>query len=630
MIKLYKSEWSRIQKLTFLSAAVHIVLLLFMVNFGLLFSTSIGFKIALALFYGFYGFLFAILQMRLYKDENQWVYLLNRPLSERQAFMGLFLAALQCFVISIIAPLAMTTWALDSYGSLHVDWRHYLQLFYVLGVCVSFYLTGVFLTLIRNRWFALLLILPVLPLMSLNLGGQVFLLQAAVVAVLFGIVLLFFRMNVHQTPKGRGLFLLMAIVLQWCAFTSIMAVMSLVQAIVIEIEYFNSRTSEIAENKYPQKFRQVTYLDAKQTILTGLSDLNAKQFDDYRQQTALGEAFRIRKRVWFHPNRQQIQFMDERELMISDTIHKIRWTFSHDDMLFVGSNIETLQPAGYLGPEKLGLNLDNFTSAQRFDAIPWVAGEQFIARHTLFMFDDITQNIETVFSAQPDEYILNVLQQQGNINTVITDRNLYVFDTIEVRKKEFPLSPFMALPLPGDYNNLWDINVIQIKNHFLLSFLYGKDPRKDVYPAEQITYQFDFTGHVEQITSRALEHDEGEIMRYADYLISPLWTVTTDRSPPLPARDRYLTDRPWPSHIPTRIRVALVIIGLFCFALTWHWAGRRKLSRFKQVLWSLSNVVTGLPGLVAFALLHEKPLILSAQNTMKTSTTATAVGAQRV
>ncbi len=608
MINLFKSEWSRIKKLSLLAALIHAIVLLFMLNFGLLFSHSVGFNITWVLMYGCAALLFAVLQLRLYKEAGQWVYLLNRPLSEKRVFSALFLTAVTLFSVSLLLPLLLVTWGMDSYSSMQIDWRHYLQLLYLFGVVVSFYLAGVILTLSRSKWYWLLLILPVLPLMSINLGGQVFVLLALVLLALLLMVLLFFRINLHRQPQGMA-WVVLAVVVQWCVFMTLSASLDVVQLTVAEIAYLHEADNEQPANASADKFRQVTYLNPKQKIVNGLSD--SAQSRQYQQQLELNEAFRIRKRVWFHPNSQQIPLMDERALLLDAKDSEIQWVFSHDDMLFVGQYKDDLQAAGYLGPGKRSDQLTDFSTQDRFQAVPWIAGQQLIVRHQLFRYEPVTATVDTLFTAAADEYLLNVLQRQGDINSLITNRQLYLFDAIETQKQQWPLQAFLVMPLPGDYNNLWDISVIQLKDHFLLSFLYGKDPRKVAYPAVQLTYQFDFNGDYQAVASRVLQHDEGPIMRYADFILAPVWAWVADRWPPLPARDRYLSERPWPSQAPVVVFwLWAVLSGIICW-VGWRITRRRQLSGLQSWFWPISLLVTGLPGLVALVLLSEPADVLT-------------------
>ncbi len=602
---LFKTEWLRISKVAWTAAGLHCVLLVFLVNFGLIFSTTIGFKISLVSLYGFVGLLFAVLQIKLYKEESQWIFLLNRPISEKQVFTTLLLAAVMFLAISIVLPFAVITWVLDRYSAQLVDWRHYAQLWYLFMVSLSCYLAGCFLTLSRSKWFAMVLILPVLTVMNLNQGGQVLGLQLLVVILLLLMVLVVFKINLHRQLSGKGLGVIMALVMQWCVFMAVSSVVDVVQLSQIEIEYLTRENHKPEAGNFPQKFRPTTYLDSKEKVLSGLSALDPPTLKKYQQQLSLHEAFRIRKRVWFHPTEQQIQLMDERALVLSDEEGNL-WTFSHDEMLFIGHNNKSLAFLGYLGADKSSLLISDFSHKERFNAVPWIAGQQLIVRNELYRLNPETQRLEKVFSAQPDEYLLNVLQQQGGINTIITNQNLYIFDAIETQKKQFPLTAVVSMPLPGDYNNLWDIHVVETKAGFLLSFLYGKDPRKDVYQAEQLTYEFNLEGQVQLLAKRPLQHDEGEILRFVDYLISPLWKVVTDRLPPLPGRDRYLAERPQVLALPLHVLLTLIGLAALYFGLSYHWARQRHLSNKQKWIWSLTNVITGLPGLISFLLIHEK------------------------
>lgn len=604
MSGLFKIEWQRVRLLTGWATALHMILLLLLVNLGQLFGHSVGLKISLATLYGAFGLLFAVLQIKLYKTDGQWIYLLNRPLSRQRVFLNLLGAALLCFTVVLVLPWLLITIAMDHWAAVTVDGRYYLQLLYFFGLSVSSYLVGYFLVLSQSRWSAVVLILPILTLMSINLGGRVFILQAMVIGLLLPMVLAVFKINIQQPPQGHTRVWVLALVIQWCAFMFFQALISLVYLSVEEFQQPISLNTHEQPITHPHVFSQVAYLDSKDKIMAGLSDLPADSFEDWRINTTLNEAFRIRKRVWFHPSRHQLQLMDERPLQLNDERNKIQWQFSHDAMLFIGHHVETLSEVGYLGPAKVASSASEFSSAERFKSVPWITGHQFIVDNQLFQYDPVTLSIHLVFTAPLNEYLLNGMRRQGSISSLVSTQQLHIFDEVDWDQANFPLQPVLSLPLPDDYNNLWDITVMETRDQFLLSMLYGKDPRKDVYSAFQHTLAFDFSGNFETIAVRPLPHNGGIIINHLDYAVSPLWTVVTDRWPALPARDRYLQERPWPAHLPITVWLMVGVMALVGFFITFRWARKRSLSPGQTWLWSLTNMITGLPGLISFKVVH--------------------------
>ncbi len=604
MKALFKNEWLRIYKLAWILAAINLMLLLVMVNLGLIFSTVIGFKISVIVLYGFVGFLLAVIQIKLYKVPGNWIYFLHRPLSEQQVFLALFAAATLFLIIGLVLPYALITVSLEYFSQQIIDWRHYHQLLYVLGVAITCYLTGCFIMLSSSRWVVVVVIFPILMVMSLNLGGHVFVLQAWAIVLLLPMVFMVFKINLYQTPTDKALMIIVALVIQWCGFMAVSAVVNLAELTAAEISLSSSQKINLEIGVYPEDFRQIAALDSEQKILASLSGLKNQAFKNYQVSMSLGEAFRIRKRVWFHPTEQQIQMMDERALVLQDLDSKQRWTFSHDHMLFVGIDTETLEPIGFMGPQFTSEDLTAFNNKTRFGAIPWINGKQFIAGNQLYKFEPDLKSVVKTFSAQPEELLLNTPQQQGAITTLISNQKLYVFDSIAVQKKGLVLVPMTEIDLPGDYNNLWDISVMEIKDKFLLSFLYGKDPRQHIYTAEQLTYELSTADQIQLIAKRTLKHNTSDFMRHIDYLISPVWAVFNDRIPVLPGRDRYLPERPWLTALPKKIVLFLVVFSLVYFSITYFWSSQRRLSNGQRLFWSMTNALTGLPGMISFLLLY--------------------------
>ena len=189
---------------------------------------------------------------------------------------------------------------------------------------------------------------------------------------------------------------------------------------------------------------------------------------------------------------------------------------------------------------------------------------------------------------------------KGSLHAVLSDRALYLFDGIEVGKGVFPFVPKARIEFMDDYNNLRDVSLVELRDDYLVSFLFGKDERVGAYGAAQVTYQVDGSGTVTLLCRRELERNSNSILCFMPSFISPIGEWITDLAPIHPGRDRYLERRAavvrWPDPVLLGI---LALAGLY-FVFTYHVAHARNLGKRETWFWAITNGATGIPGIVSF------------------------------
>lgn len=586
----------------------HIFLLGMLVTFGLFGSDSVGFKMSLVLFYCAAGYLFGVTQIRKYTNNHHWSYFINRPLSTKKIFFALFLAAITAIAVVIILPFFTVTFLLDTLNVGIIDLRHYSQLAYLMGMTLSFYLLACYITLSKRKSHYLLIMMILLPIISINVGGSVYWLLSGVIIWLFIMVLSLVKANLNGLPNGYLNQSVTAIAIQYSLYFILTSLFFLISEVALDVAYRakdNSNNNSSVQAFDSSSFRDVIFLNTQDALVTSLHTENNK-YQDLIEEIQLNQTKRIRKRIWFHPTKQQLPFMDENKTIIKDSDNNVVWQFSHDLMLFVGKNTINKKTVGYLGPDNLYISLQEINKDQAFKSVPWVNHDQVVVKNKVYQFQNNSQSFRLLFSANEDEVLLNGLQDQGSVKSIITSKNLYIFDSIDYDNDITPLKAQMAMPLPSDYNNIWDIQIAEVVDRFIVSFHIGKSFRHDVYQAEQLTYDFVFSGPVNLINQRDLNHSPTMLIKDLDYFISPAWKLALDYFPLHPSRDRYLEERPQMQTLSNSTLVTLLILAVMYALITVLLSKKRHVTMTNKLLWTALNTVLGLPGIYSFILLYPK------------------------
>jgi hypothetical protein len=606
MFKLFKCEWLRINKIIAISTLIHFLILGLLVNFGLFSSDAVGFKMTLILFYSGCGFLLGITQLNKYTKPAQWTYYINRPISPKTIYLALLLAALTAIIVAIIFPFYIVTVLLDLLDKEIIDQRHYYQLAYILGVTLSFYLLACYTKFSRKKSSFLLFMLVLLPIISINMGGSVYWLIFGIIIVLFIMVKAIIKVNLNVESKGIIYQSITALAYQYSLYFILTSALFLVSEVVLDIEY-RSKDKLVEQSYNSSRYRDIIYYNKEDSLITALHTQNNKH-QELIEEIKSSQTERVRKRIWFHPTRQQLPFMDENKTLINDSDNQIIWQFSHDLMLFIGKETASKKNVGYLGPDQLYRDLDSLNNSQVFTSIPWVSWiskNQIVVKNRIYQYQN-SQQFQLLFTAKEDEYILNILQSQGSVKTIITNKNLYIFDSIDYDNDRFPLQEKLTIALPDDYNNLWDIQISEVFDRFIIAFLYGKSTRHDVYNAQQQVYEFTFSGELNLLNKRELEQSPTMLIKDLDYFISSAWKLALDYFPTHPSRDRYLQHRPQMNRLSQSTVTTLILLAIFYAGFTYLVSRVRNLNSRTTWTWVLINTVAGLPGILSLVLLNPK------------------------
>jgi len=372
---------------------------------------------------------------------------------------------------------------------------------------------------------------------------------------------------------------------------------------------FKTRDVTTVTKDNSQNFRELIFLNNQDALISSLQTQDGR-YSELIEQVKLSDTSRIRKRVWFHPTRQQLPLIDENQTTIFAADNNINWQFSHDHMLFVGHDMVNKTTIGYLGPIQLFTQLENVDHEDVFESVPWVQNDQIVVKNKVYQYQSNLNSLRLLFSGNNDEYLLNGLQHNGSVKAIITTKNLYLFDSINYDNEELPLKAQVIMPLPGDYNNLWDIQITEVIDRFILTLLFGKSSRHDVYDAQHLSYEITLSGQIKKLNQRDLTQSPPLLIKDLDYMISPAWKLGLEYFPTHPARDRYLDQRPQARNLSVETKIILVILAMLYLIMTVILTKNREIYGLKKWSWVIFNTVLGLPGVFSLLLLNPKKIKL--------------------
>ncbi len=605
MWHLIKSELLRFRRLGFGFAVAHLLVLRAVSGFGDFFAPSAA-KIGLGLLtYALTGLILGLYQIGSHKKIHRWAYLIHRPLAPRKIFLALCTAAGMWLFLVLSLPQLLITLYLDGMTPLWVDLRQYALIPFLFGTAFSFYLVGCFITLSRSRGALLVAFLPYFFLTRDAVGLWVFLPQLVVLAWLAYLAASAFKPDL-STPLRRPLAVAAsAFPTQYALFWVLVAASAVgYQSLVI---FQEEGWTGYATHAWDTHFAEGSYMNAQyqhgiEALDHGLRGEDTQRSVYLRKQIELAEILETSPWLAKFPSRGQLMFADGSRSLI-DEDKDIVWTFSHDRMLFHGRDQGSGKAIGWLG-------LDGRIASRPFPEVPYVVGNRFLlTQQRIYRFDPRREQVDLRFEVGPGEQLYGGFEQEASMLTALTDKAFYFFDPKDLRDESGPMAPTAAFALPGEIRNLSGVEVAELLDGYLVSFLFGTRSEAGYGPARQIMAELRVDGSHEVVAERVLGQGWPAFNRYRGFIFSPFleWVHGTAWSWIGPDR----ANRVGFGEIASRELPASVLLGALSVAglsaLLTAFVGRsRDLTPKARGAWVLAAFCLGLPAFLSLFLVTGK------------------------
>lgn len=623
MNNLILGELVRFRTLALAFAVVHLIILRFSVTITPLFvqdaaKTSLG-----ILSYALLGLIFGLYQMGSYRRPNLWAWLINRPLPLPKIFFALTTAAGLLALGVVALPLFLMTVYTDFLTGYGVDGRHYLMTFFLFGLVMSFYFLGCFIAARVTRAAVLVGVLPIFFLTREALGQWIFLPLLVVLIWLGYLAFSAFAPELDGALRGRVAQVIGALPIAYSVLFILSFAIVLARSTYIIIkEHGPLGFSTFAWNDYWEEgyVPHVDYLAAEDALAHGLRLGDSDRSKTLLAQLALSDVFELPgPRFSRFPRRHQPFFVDRRHELV-DQDNDVRWTFSHDEMLFFGHEIRGGQPVGQMG-------LEGTTSAtsgealQPFPEVPFVVANQFLVSPRHIREVDLKRGtLDLRFELPEGEMFTSPFIEHRSFVVAKSETTLFFFDPRELKLGTGWMEPQLSVALPDAYRNISRILIAEMIDSYLVSFVVGSQSSRGYHDAYQRTMELPIGGGIDTLDgeSHALPRVVADVPlapgfpdRYSHrmFLMSPFLqhlhdVVWTAIGPHRKARVTWsdIVARPVPSGV---VWGAVIIALLSAMAAAWL-GHRRSLSTGDRRFWIVLAFILGIPGFVAFVVLARR------------------------
>ena len=584
MTDLFKNELLRFRAWAVAALVVHLAVLGF---FGRMVDPlqqpTLVYQVV-AVVYGALGLLLGLYQMGSYRRPSTWLYLLHRPLPPTRIALALAAAAAAVLLLAIALPVLALVAGQLALSARVVDARHWLLPLSAVLVAVIGYLAGANAMLAPRRRAAFVLALPLLLFAAGGSGLAAIGAQLAVLAWLALLMRAQFKADLSSLP-GTGL--------QQAVVASPLLVgaygLLVMASLGYQLAWMMVGSHPLNSAPPPGGFLAASRADGQARVLAGVAEAAHPQLALWREQVRLSEVHGLGVQIEGFPVRHQLT--NPAPLEFDDEARQLRWIFSHDTLRFVGVSLQDRRREGALG---LGAGQAAFAQPM----LP-VGDGLMVAPDGIYAYDSDSREVSRRVRLPAGETLASLPAPAGESQAVLSDRALYFYDARALAEDQAP-EPTGRLPLPGAIGDLADVDVVELLDGHLVSFLSGRASIDGPGRSWQEVWWLRGDGSAERIGRRTLGQDFPLALRHYAWWLSPLMAaLPAGLSSPEPLQVREPVTRPMSMRW-----LAMGTLLVSALAALWLLRARRGLTRGQRLAWGLACAALGPPAVVALWLQH--------------------------
>lgn len=603
MINIFRMELLRHLHWMIIAAVVHFFALYYLFWLNAPFTagiTAVGWMFSMCVFAGGFG----VVQMKLYRRSNDWVYLLHRPVKPGTIHIALLLAGSALLILAMLLPSFLMLIVMQVDGRFGTEPRHYLIPVFAAALAMTAYGIGQFAVLGTSRLAFFAAVLACIFIYQPMLDTERLVSHTIMTVWALTIAHLSFRNDLERVPvNARHLLLMELPVILGCYL--------IVSMIFAMYAVSQRRSSTIFGNPAADSFANVSVLDGRMQLQFALQSSDHPDAEFLTQQAVLGEIVRVLPPLRAsYPARHQMPLQDDK-LMLLDSQENIRWQFNHSDMLYAGRNIATGAHAGWLGPDGF-YTIESGMPHSRFDSIPLAETNNYLVDdHHIYQLDWEQKSISRRFSNEDNERFADSLFMSQNIATIFSNRRLLIFSMPDLLDADVPLVPRAALEIAfpvADGNDIpGGIHVMELINGYLVSAFMDNPlptniPEFVLQGKGRLQVWRLLSGQTgETVASVPLSSSYSEFAQYADFVMAPGIRIITDAF--WGFKLRLSNERTFPvlyTDFPYWVILSTLLFSAFCGGLVALLLCNSKLAAKTRIFWIAISAVAGLPGLLSF------------------------------
>jgi hypothetical protein len=603
MSNLFKTELLRHLNWMLILAMAHFFILYYLFSLGTPFTNGQGALIWLMAMLIVAG-LFGVLQMKLHKRSNDWVYLLHRPLPPAKIHIALTLAGAALLMVVLLVPALLMLVVMHLDGRFGTELRHYQLPVLGAALALTAYGVGQFAVLGASRLAFLALVLALVFIYQPFSDSERLVTHSLLLLWALVIAHLSFRADLaRQQTKATKLLLVELPNVFGCY---------LIFAMIFGIYVLSQRNSDsIFGNPAPASFGRVAALSGLEQLRFALENSDHPDAGFLAQQAVLGEVIAIATpQRLSYPQRNQLPLRDGK-IGLADPAKDISWQFSHSAMLYAGRDLASDTLAGWLGPG--GFHASDHTARQaRFSSVPLaVTDNVLVDDHSIYQIDWQQRTLAQRFTIAADERFSDSLFVAENLATIFSDLHLFIFSTPDLLDTDVALAPRAVLTLTAAVDDgnpgLGGFHVMELINGYLV-LAFTDTPSSSNVPefvvqgkAKLQLWRVVAGMESELIANVPLGSSYSELAQYADLVLAPGARVIADAFWGLKLRST--PERTYPvfyADLPSWVIIAALTVCALSSALTAWLLRNSRLPANTRHFWTVICGLMGLPGLLAF------------------------------
>lgn len=542
----------------------------------LVYRVYLGVFSLVSLFFGAY-------QVSSYTQPVSWIQLMHRPTSGGRIGSAIMLAGLTLLVLVVALPVALLLPFHAEFGNGTVESRHMLMPAGAFLVTATAYLIGVCIR-IGPRIRAISAVLLLIWVYNTDASGiaSVFI-QALAAITAFLLALGYFRPDPEAQIAlparllGHGILLL-----------AIAVVGTFILRFVMQLGLMLLGAHPLNGIPPVGGLVEASRSEGAALLVAGLNDAKDQRAKFWSEQVQLSEVATLTTELTAAPRRFSVTNLIGNSF--DDDLAKLTWTFSHSDMRYSAIDKATRK------------HVDKIAPSPRLQGPPITSGDgKFImAGAEIYSYDPSFHRFSRRVSLPHQEVFAASPKPQWDIVSLITDRKLRLYDQRAVASGMTAVVPVREIALPQPIGDLIRIDMIELLDGYLISFLYGKEAANGLgHPVQEL---WEVTAsQATRVGVRRLDADYPAVIQHADIWFAPLLNQVGELANGLLAPSNPLT-RHAARNIPTILFVFALIAHTAAGLLCWLWAKRLQLSCRGRIVWSLAGIAFGLPAPIALYL----------------------------
>jgi hypothetical protein len=596
MIELFLSELRRFRNAACLYAAANLVVITVMNQLTDLITGPRELHVVMLLLYALSGLGFALYQFGTYRQPSRWIWLLHRPLHRAPILAAIALASVVLIALAMALPLFVLLGIQDHFAARVVDTRHYAGIGYLALSTLSSWLCGAYMMLHRSRWAFVILMLPILLTAHAASYGTMLALALACNGVLLVLVYTVFRPNrytgddaVATVASAVPLQLSFYIAVLWGGSTLFQVGQMMAGVHPLEADKVVAGGGVEASRFNPQEALQAGLVAVKDPRAggwgAGLNGNNSASLGPGQRQYAVRDMVSTRGSVRLVDGQQN------------------NWTFSHDRMMYIGRNRHG-RSAGWFGA-------GGKDDATPFDSQPVALrdnrGQNYLANaHDVYALEPGGLKLRHVLHAEGAEQLGAGIAVLGPRTALLTNRRV-----VMLQDGGGQLAPLATIPLPVPFGDLDRIEVGQVADGTLVSFIGGQRRLDGVIPAPQVMVLVDAAGQVRELGRREVAHDFPVLFEHKDWWVSPVLHAVVSL-PGILIDKGVVPDHGasrWAPLLlprPALVWTATIALALASCLLAAWWTDRARLAPRARLAWCLASLLLGVPALLSLMVLQPR------------------------